>query len=66
MRKVNSFTFLVLAGWLALAATAPAQPRPYVGFVYPAGGQRGTTVQIQLGGHVGNIGRVVKWQTRYP
>ncbi|MGC8640465.1 MAG: PPC domain-containing protein, partial [Isosphaeraceae bacterium] len=26
------------------------QPRPYIGFVYPAGGQQGTTVQIRLGG----------------
>ncbi|MEI6073972.1 MAG: hypothetical protein WCS94_00265 [Verrucomicrobiota bacterium] len=50
MRTVDSLSFLVLAGWLALAATAPAQPRPYAGFVYPAGGQRDTTVQIQLGG----------------
>ncbi len=27
-----------------------AQPRPYIGFVYPAGGQQGTTFQIELGG----------------
>ena len=27
-----------------------AQPRPYIGYVYPAGGQQGTTFQIRLGG----------------
>ena len=36
---------------LAVAqATAHAQPRPYIGYVYPAGGRQGTTVQIRLGG----------------
>ncbi len=30
--------------------SALAQPRPYIGFVYPAGGQQGTTVRIRLGG----------------
>lgn len=39
-----------LTVWLALAPAALAQPRPYIGFVYPAGGQRGTTFQIRLGG----------------
>ena len=37
-------------GWLALAPAAQAQVRPYIGFVYPAGGQQGTTFQIKLGG----------------
>src|SRR5436189_2222402 len=27
-----------------------AQQRPYIGFAYPAGGQRGTTFQVRLGG----------------
>jgi hypothetical protein len=36
--------------WLGIAPTAVAQPRPYIGFVYPAGGQQGTTFQIRLGG----------------
>ncbi|HWX21775.1 MAG TPA: PPC domain-containing protein [Candidatus Binatia bacterium] len=35
---------------LALASSALAQPRPYIGFAYPAGGQQGTTFQIRLGG----------------
>ena len=29
---------------------AHAQPRAYIGFVYPAGGQQDTTVQVKLGG----------------
>ena len=39
-------------GVAALAAVplAWAQTRPYLGFVYPAGGQQATTVQIRLGG----------------
>lgn len=41
---------LAFVSWLALAATACAQPRPYIGYVYPAGGQQGTTFQIRLGG----------------
>ena len=35
---------------LALAASAVAQPRPYIGYTYPAGGQQATTVQVKLGG----------------
>jgi hypothetical protein len=35
---------------VAAASAARAQPRPYIGFVYPAGGQQGTTFQIRLGG----------------
>jgi hypothetical protein len=38
-------------GAVVLAASAAlAQPRPYIGFVYPAGGQQGATFQIKLGG----------------
>jgi len=39
---------LVLAAGLALAAGARAQT--YIGFVYPAGVQRGTTCEVMLGG----------------
>ena len=47
---------LTLAGFtLAFAAgicvrPVQAQTRPYIGFVYPAGGQQGTTFHIRLGG----------------
>lgn len=50
MRNVQWFALLGIAGWLALAPAAWAQTRPYIGFVYPAGGQQGTTVKIKLGG----------------
>ena len=45
-----SFGLLSLPLWFAVAPSALAQPRPYIGFVYPAGGQQGTTFQIRLGG----------------
>lgn len=35
---------------LALPPAAPAQTRPYIGYVYPAGGQQGTTFPIKVGG----------------
>ena len=49
MHKVRWLPILGLAGLLATASSAPGQT-PYIGFVYPAGGQRGTTFQVQLGG----------------
>jgi len=49
MRNLQ-FAVLALAGFLAAAPAAQAQPRPYIGFVYPAGGRQGTTFQIRLGG----------------
>jgi hypothetical protein len=50
MSKVH-LSVLALAGLLAMAPAAQAQnARPYIGFVYPAGGQRGTTFQVELGG----------------
>ena len=41
---------LGLVGVLAMAPAAQAQVRPYLGFVYPAGGQQGTTFRVKLGG----------------
>ena len=42
-----------LATFLALPAAVVAQQGPpHIGFVYPAGGQRGTTFQVQVGGQV--------------
>jgi hypothetical protein len=35
---------------LAIVSVAAAQRNPYIGFVYPAGGQQGTTFQVRLGG----------------
>ena len=36
--------------WLAFAALAQAQNAPHLAYVYPAGGQRGTTVAVKVGG----------------
>ncbi len=47
--KSEAFAWIVLA-CLLIGPAAFAQPRPYIGFVYPAGGQQGTTFQIRLGG----------------
>ena len=49
MRKLQ-LLILGLTGLLAIAPAALAQTRPYIGFVYPAGGQQGTTFQVRLGG----------------
>jgi hypothetical protein len=41
---------LVLAAWLAFAALAAAQNAPHLAYVFPAGGQRGTTIPVNVGG----------------
>jgi hypothetical protein len=48
MSKRQWLMVLGLAGLLTSAAQA--QVRPYIGFVYPAGGQQGTTFPVRLGG----------------
>jgi hypothetical protein len=50
MSRVQWFPLLGLAGFLAMASSALGTVDPYIGFVYPAGGQQGTSVQIRLGG----------------
>ena len=40
----------LLALWLVTVFGAPGQVRPYIGFVYPAGGQQGATFRVRLGG----------------
>jgi hypothetical protein len=47
MKPQTPFLILFL---LASPMLSFAQERPYIGFVYPAGGQRGTNLQIRLGG----------------
>lgn len=41
---------LVIAVSLLLVQSALAQVRPYIGYVYPAGGQQGSTFLVRLGG----------------
>lgn len=61
MSRVLSIPSLALIALLMIGASANAQSTPYIGFVYPAGGQQGTTVQIRLGGQRidGTCGAVV-------
>ena len=49
---MNRLALLILGliGLLTITPTVHAQARPYLGFVYPAGGQQGTTFQIRVGG----------------
>lgn len=49
MKKPERARPAVVAVLLYLASGSYAQ-RPYVGFVYPAGGCQGTTVRVQIGG----------------
>ncbi len=45
------FRGLITVGLLlAVAITAQAQRRPYIGYVYPAGGQQATSFEVKLGG----------------
>ena len=50
MNRIQWLGVLSLSGVLAMASVADAQTRPYIGFVYPAGGQQGTTFRVKLGG----------------
>ncbi|HUT10301.1 MAG TPA: hypothetical protein VMY42_07390 [Thermoguttaceae bacterium] len=50
MSRVQWLAVLGLAGLLATASSARGQTRAYIGYVYPAGGQQGTTFQVKLGG----------------
>lgn len=49
MRRFTEFPLLGLAVLLAAASLARAQSQ-YIGYVYPAGGQQGSTFPIRLGG----------------
>jgi len=50
MSRFRLQSVLGLVALLVFASGAWAQQRPYIGFVYPAGGQQGQTFQITLGG----------------
>ena len=50
-KRVGAAFGLVLGIFLLMGTTgARGQSRPYVGYVYPAGGQQGTTVHLRIGG----------------
>jgi hypothetical protein len=48
--QLVSLPLLVVASAVSAAWGAPSDRAPYVGYVYPAGGQAGTTVQVLVGG----------------
>ncbi len=50
MSRVSWFLILGVAGLFTLASSARGQAVPNIGYVYPAGGQQGTTFQVKLGG----------------
>lgn len=50
MERSKLLWLAVAALLLCGAAQGRAQTRPYIGFVYPAGGKQGTTFQVKLGG----------------
>jgi hypothetical protein len=48
---MKEFRQYAAAGLVVLAAlTSCAQQRPYIGFVYPAGGRQNTSFQATIGG----------------
>ena len=59
MRTVSWLAIGWLTGIVLLAPVARSQPRPYIGYVYPAGGQQGKTFQIRLGGQNTDDGNAV-------
>ncbi|MBI5683554.1 MAG: hypothetical protein HZC54_00605 [Verrucomicrobia bacterium] len=50
MSRGRWLVVLGVAGGVALAPLGQAQNRPYLGYVYPAGGQQGTTFEVKVGG----------------
>ena len=59
MKKASSIAILVLTGIMGLTSEALSQARPYIGYVYPAGGRQGTTFQVRLGGqNLDDVGSV--------
>jgi hypothetical protein len=41
---------MFLLAFFAVPLSAPAQDGPHIGYIYPAGGRRGTTVEVSVGG----------------
>jgi len=41
---------LLLFIWIQLVASVVAEPPPHIAYAYPAGGQRGTTFKMEIGG----------------
>ncbi len=50
MNRTARVIHYALLGFLAIATPVLAQQEPHVGYVYPAGGQQGTTLEVTFGG----------------
>jgi hypothetical protein len=50
MSRNRWLPILGFAGLFAMISAASGQQTPYIGYVYPAGGQQGSTFQVKLGG----------------
>ena len=50
MNRLARYNSLGLLVSLVVATGVHAQQEPHVGYVYPAGGQQGTTFEVTLGG----------------
>jgi len=50
MRSISWLLLLSAHALWVFLPTGRAQSRPYLGYVYPAGGQQGTTFQVKIGG----------------
>lgn len=50
MNPVRWPTVCVLLVWMFFHPATHAQQRPYIGFIYPAGGQLNTTFRVHVGG----------------
>lgn len=47
-QRISPFLLILLSGCLCFSASAVDLPR--IGYVYPAGGQQGTTFEVKVGG----------------
>ena len=50
MLRARGFVALAVAAWATLAWGQTGMPTPHVGYVFPAGGQMGTTFRVTVGG----------------
>ncbi len=49
--RISTVSFLVFAGFACVTPPARAQKAPEAGYIFPAGGKAGATVDVRLGGY---------------
>ena len=50
MRIIRSCSIAILMSMTVAGITSAQEDNPHIGYVYPAGGQQGTTFEVLLGG----------------